>query len=88
MIIIEILGTVLSSKLLRSNTMDDLLISNSVNENNRNISLLQNLENNMVKYSRDELLEIRKIVRQDFTLRQINVKTLKEIRRYRINRRG
>ena len=68
--------------------MDGLLISNSVNENNRNMSLSQNLENNMVKYSRDELLEIRKIVRQDFTLRQINVKTLKEIRRYRINRRG
>ena len=40
MIIIEIFGTVLFSKLLRSNTMD--------------------LENNMVKYSRDELLEVRK----------------------------
>ena len=48
-IIIEILGTVLTSKLLRSNTMDDLLISNSVNENNRNMSLSQNLENNLVK---------------------------------------
>ena len=67
MIIIEISGTVLFSKLLRSDTMD--------------------LENNMVKYSRDELLEIRKIGKQDFTLRQINVKTLKEIRRYKINRR-
>ena len=42
---------------------------------------------NMVKYSRDELPEIRKIVEQDFILRQINVKTLKEIRRYKINRR-
>ena len=39
-IIIEICGTVLLSKLLRSDTMD--------------------LENNMVKYSRDKLLEIRK----------------------------
>ena len=39
-IIIEIFGTVLYSRLLRSDTMD--------------------LENNMVKYSRDELLEIRK----------------------------
>ena len=67
MIIIEIFGTVLFSKLLRSDTMD--------------------WENNMVKYSKDELLEIRKIVEQDFTPRQINVKTLKEIRRYIINRR-
>ena len=45
------------------------------------------LENNMVKYTRDELLEIRKMVKQDFILRQINVKTLKEIRRCKINRR-
>ena len=67
MIIIEIFGTVLFSKLLRSDTMD--------------------LENNMVKYSRDEQLEIRKIVEKDFTPRQINVKTLKEIRRCKINRR-
>ena len=52
MIIIEIFGTVLTYKLLRSNTMDDLLISNSVNENNINMSLSQNLENNLVKYSR------------------------------------
>ena len=44
MITIEIFGTVLFSKLLRSDTMD--------------------LENNMVKYSRDELLEIRKTVEQ------------------------
>ena len=66
-IIIEIFGTVLFSKLLRSDTMDS--------------------ENNMVKYSRGELLEIRKMVEQDFTLRQINVKTLKEIRRCKINRR-
>ena len=67
MIIIEIFGTVLFSKLLRSGTMD--------------------LENNMVKYSTDELLKIRKIVEQDFTLRQINVETLEEIRRYKVNRR-
>ena len=60
-IIIEICGTVVFSKSLRSDTLD--------------------LENNMVKYSRDELLEIRKMVEQDFTLRQINMKTLKEIRR-------
>ena len=45
------------------------------------------LENNMVKYTRDELLAIRKMVEQDFILRQINVKTLKEIRRCKINRR-
>ena len=45
------------------------------------------MENNMVKYSRDKLLEIRKMVEQDFILRQINVKTKKEIRRCKINRR-
>ena len=84
----KFLETVLTSKLLGSNTMDELLISNSVNENNRNMSLSQNLENSLVKYSRDELLEIRKTVRQDFTLRQINVKTLKVIRKYRMNRTG
>ena len=64
MIIIEIFGTVLFSKLLRSDTMD--------------------LENNMVKYSRDELLEIRKMVEQDFTLRQINVKLIEEERELEI----
>ena len=45
------------------------------------------LENNIFRYSRDELLEIRKMVEQDFILRQINVKILKEIRRCKINRR-
>ena len=68
--------------------MSDLLISNSVSENRRNMSVLQNFKNNQIKYSKDKLLEIRKTVRQDFTLKQLNVETLKVIREYRINRRG
>ena len=33
-------------------------------------------------------MSYQKSVRQDFTLKQINVETLKVIRKYRINRRG
>ena len=86
--IIRIIGTVLTLNLMRINSVSDLLISNSMGENRRNMSVLQNFKNNQIKYSKDELLEIRKTVRQDFTLKQINVETLKVIRKYRINRRG
>ena len=65
-----------------------LLIINSVDENRRNITLLQNFKDNQIKYSKDELLEIRKMIRHDFTLKQISVETFKVIRKYRIKRRG
>ena len=54
--IIRIIGTVSSL---------NLLIINSVGENRRNIPLLQNFKDNQIKYSKDELLAIRKTLRQD-----------------------
>ena len=78
---IRIIGTVLTLNLLRINSVSDLLISDSVGENRRNMSLLQNFKNNQTKYSKDELLEIRKTVKQDVTLKQINVESLKVIRK-------
>ena len=52
LMIIRITGTVLTL---------NLLIINSVGENRRNVSLLlQNFKDNQIKYSKDELLEIRK----------------------------
>ena len=60
LIIIGIIGTTLTL---------NLLIINSVSENRRNMSLLQNFKDNQSKYSKDELLEIRKTVKQDFTLK-------------------
>ena len=70
----------------------NLWIINSTSENRRkantNMPLSQNFKGNQVKYSKDELLDIRKTVKQNFQLKQINIETLKVIRRYRINRRG
>ena len=79
LIIIGIIGTALTF---------NLLIINSVSENRTNMPILQNFKDSQIKYSKDDLLEIRKTVKQDFTLKQINVETLKVIRKYRINRRG
>ena len=59
-------------------------MSENRRKTNTNIPLLQNYKDSQVKYSKDELLDIRKTVKQDFTLKQINVETLKVIIRYRI----
>ena len=87
MIIIEIFGTVLIYNLLRSNTME-ILTGNCVSENKGNMLLSHNVKNSQIKYSKDELSEIRKTLKQDFTPRQINVEAFKVIRKYWINRRG
>ena len=50
--------------------------------------LSQNFKDNEVKYSKDEILNIRKTAKQNFRLKQMNIETLKVIRRYRIDRRG
>ena len=69
----------------------NLFIISSMHENRRktntNMPISQNFKDNQVKYSKNELLDIRKTVKQDFTLKQINVETLKVIRKYRINKR-
>ena len=48
--------------------------------------LLQDFKDNQIKYSKDKPLEIRKTVKQDFTLKEINVESLKVTSKYRINR--
>ena len=60
-------------------------MSENRRKTNTNMPLSQNFKDNKVKYSKDELLDIRKMVKQNFRLKQINIETLKVIRRYRIN---